>query len=724
MQNSPSNQSYSQPNNSSFSPLFKAFKLLSEAQKQRTVRKEALEFVLHKWKGSKEKEIPIISRRIRLWLFLSDWGWLIGIFLFLIGFTAINQINALNRQSKLTPNCSLDNDCITLIKAATVNDADSPDFAEGNLTVRLKEGGTPDDKIFIYNQGNNEGGIRTEDNKVLYEDRVIGNFQGGIGTDPLLITFNQDATPTAVEALLSKITYQNLSINKGVGSRKIEVLITDGDGGINKGTSKPLFKTVVVINDDNPPNITLPNSLSVKENNSLLIGKISISKSNSQNATVTLGVDNGTLTVKNNVAQGLKVNGISGNMTNKVILKGKLSEINATLADPSAIIYRSTKDFSGNDSLKISVNGVGKTIPQKTDLVYPPNAVNAKTASNNISIAVNPANAPSIVKIPTAQNVNEDTNLNIGGIEIKDPDTQSLTVTLDATNGTLIVNNKVLKGLQATNIRGNKSKEVILKGNIAQINTTLANVAAIAYQGIKDFNGNDLLSITVDDGKHKQTQTISITVNPINDPPVIEIIKATKPTPISSPPPDSSNAQPPYPIVSPSINTTSVNTNAIVSGKPGTKNLRSGYGLEYRVVGNVNTGDRVRVVDSASNSDNFLWYKIYVPQSGLQGWIASNLLSVDGQPQSQSPIQTQPPRQTQSPVSSNGTNATVGGAQGTKNIRSGAGTIYGIVGKVRTGDRIQILGTSYDREGYQWYNIYDPQSGARGWIAAQLVSRD
>jgi uncharacterized protein YgiM (DUF1202 family) len=67
----------------------------------------------------------------------------------------------------------------------------------------------------------------------------------------------------------------------------------------------------------------------------------------------------------------------------------------------------------------------------------------------------------------------------------------------------------------------------------------------------------------------------------------------------------------------------------------------------------------------------------------------------------------------------------VSGTPGTKNIRSGAGTAYAVLGTVRTGDRVQILGSSYDKNGYQWYKVYHPQSGTTGWIAAdQLISSD
>ncbi|ACK74159.1 hypothetical protein PCC7424_5597 (plasmid) [Gloeothece citriformis PCC 7424] len=70
------------------------------------------------------------------------------------------------------------------------------------------------------------------------------------------------------------------------------------------------------------------------------------------------------------------------------------------------------------------------------------------------------------------------------------------------------------------------------------------------------------------------------------------------------------------------------------------------------------------------------------------------------------------------------TNATISGIPGTKNVRSGAGTVYGVIGELTTGTRVQIISSSYDSGGYLWYQIYHPSSGLRGWVAEQLITRD
>ncbi|MGV0025588.1 SH3 domain-containing protein [Phormidesmis priestleyi] len=71
------------------------------------------------------------------------------------------------------------------------------------------------------------------------------------------------------------------------------------------------------------------------------------------------------------------------------------------------------------------------------------------------------------------------------------------------------------------------------------------------------------------------------------------------------------------------------------------------------------------------------------------------------------------------------TNATiVSNEAGSKNIRSGPGTEYGVKFTAVPGDRVQILASGQDRGGFVWYKVYCPGSGADGWIAAQLIQAD
>jgi serine/threonine-protein kinase len=158
-----------------------------------------------------------------------------------------------------------------------------------------------------------------------------------------------------------------------------------------------------------------------------------------------------------------------------------------------------------------------------------------------------------------------------------------------------------------------------------------------------------------------------------------------------------------------------VTTNATIVGEPGSKNIRSGPGLEYNRRHIAYPGDRVQVLNRTLNADNYPWYEIYFPKSRARGWIAGHLLAVDGQ----KAIQSQPSKSIRP-----ATNATITGTSGTKNLRSGPGTQYSILTSFPTGEKVKILNRGQDSGGYLWYKVYHPSSGTQGWIAAHLVKID
>ena len=115
--------------------------------------------------------------------------------------------------------------------------------------------------------------------------------------------------------------------------------------------------------------------------------------------------------------------------------------------------------------------------------------------------------------------VNEDTDLPITGIRINDVDSASnnVTATLQVSNGNLTVNNSVAGGVAAGNISNNGTGNVTLTGTVSQINTTLAASNGLVYRGNLNFNGSDTLSVNVNDSSLTDVESLSITVNAVND---------------------------------------------------------------------------------------------------------------------------------------------------------------------------------------------------------------
>lgn len=123
---------------------------------------------------------------------------------------------------------------------ATVTDSDSADFNGGKLTVTLTANGQGTDILGIQNIGSGVGEIGVSGNQVSYSGVVIGTFTGGTNKVGLTVTFNANATPAAVQALLRNITFRSSLANPVTLARTVRVLLTDGDGGTSPAVTKQL----------------------------------------------------------------------------------------------------------------------------------------------------------------------------------------------------------------------------------------------------------------------------------------------------------------------------------------------------------------------------------------------------------------------------------------------------------------------------------------------------
>ena len=115
--------------------------------------------------------------------------------------------------------------------------------------------------------------------------------------------------------------------------------------------------------------------------------------------------------------------------------------------------------------------------------------------------------------VPGAQSVAEDTILPIAGVSVADIDSSALTTTLNVSSG-------ILNVTAGAGVSGNGSASVSITGTAAQINAALAG---LTYTGNLNFNGGDTLTVVTGDGTATDTDIIAITVNPVNDAPVLNL---------------------------------------------------------------------------------------------------------------------------------------------------------------------------------------------------------
>lgn len=125
---------------------------------------------------------------------------------------------------------------IILTSAGTVSDVDSANFNGGSLTVDASSGASPNNTIAIKNQGTGAGQIGVSGSNVTFGGTTIGTFTGGNGTTPLVITFNANATPAAVQALVRQITFSTTA-GASAGTTTLRFVVDDGDGGVSTAST-------------------------------------------------------------------------------------------------------------------------------------------------------------------------------------------------------------------------------------------------------------------------------------------------------------------------------------------------------------------------------------------------------------------------------------------------------------------------------------------------------
>ncbi|MEZ5644406.1 MAG: Ig-like domain-containing protein [Burkholderiaceae bacterium] len=125
------------------------------------------------------------------------------------------------------------------------------------------------------------------------------------------------------------------------------------------------------------------------------------------------------------------------------------------------------------------------------------------------------ANRAPVNALPGTQTVAEDTPLAISGVSVTDPDGNLSTTQLSITHGVISV---TTVGTATITSGGNGTGTLTLSGSQADINATLAT---LVYQPGQDFNGSSQLTVvSTDVGGLSDTDSLAITVTPVNDAPL------------------------------------------------------------------------------------------------------------------------------------------------------------------------------------------------------------
>jgi len=360
-------------------------------------------------------------------------------------------------------------------------------------------------------------------------NRTTGlTFNVGDGTADTSMTFT--GSRSAVNAAIDGLVYVPTAGLNGPDSTGLVITVNDqgntGAGG-PRSTTRAIPINIGAVND--APTVSVPGAqttnedtpivFSVSSGNSITVADIDAAESASPNEVqVTLGVTNGTLTLGTLAgvdtpfvmdSRGtFDIDGSDGTL----VFRGLIADINVAL---SGLRFIPDANFNGSDTLIVTVDDLGNT---GSGVVAP--------VSRSVNITIDPINDAPVNVVPGMQSVQEDGSLifsvgNSNLISISDSDAGSnpVQVTLAVGHGTLTLGTTM--GLTGA-INGNSS--TTFTGTIASINNALAG---LQYAPNLNFNGADTLTVTTNDlsqtgngGAQVDTDSVSISVAPVNDPPM------------------------------------------------------------------------------------------------------------------------------------------------------------------------------------------------------------
>ena len=302
---------------------------------------------------------------------------------------------------------------------------------------------------------------------------------GGNGTAAFTVT----GTLSSLNAALNGLTYQPTAGYSG--SDTLGISLSDPGDSLSDSDSIGLTVTAA-----SAPAITAPTSGSLNENSSLTFSStngnaISVADSSAGSTdSLTLAVTHGTLTLAS--TSGLTITaGANGSST--VTVTGTITNLDAAL---NGLVYKPATNYSGSDSLSISISDPGDGL----------------SASDSVTLTVNAAVAPTI-KAPATASVAENGSVAFSkSITITDASAGTSTekLTLTATHGTLRLGST--SGITITS-GANRSASMTISGTLTNLNNALNG---LTYTPTRNFTGSASISLSYTDAGDGLTGTGSI----------------------------------------------------------------------------------------------------------------------------------------------------------------------------------------------------------------------
>ena len=298
---------------------------------------------------------------------------------------------------------------------------------------------------------------------------------------------------------------------------------------------KTVSITVTAVND--APVNTVPDPQTTDEDtaktfssidgNAITVADVDVLETGGGKLKVTLSVTDGTLTLGSPSSVDFSCGTCVGDGTDDATMTflGAPAAINTAL---NGLSYSPTADFNVSSTLTITTNDQGNT-----------GSGGAKSDTDTVSITVNAVNDAPVNTVPGTQTTDEDTALefstaggnaiSVADVDIAETPTGKFEVTLSVTHGALTLGTTA--GLVFSTGDGNADASMVFTGSPAAVNAALEG---LTYVPTLNYNGPASLSLTADDqgntgsgGALTDTDSVAITVVPVNDTPTAEDFSAS-----------------------------------------------------------------------------------------------------------------------------------------------------------------------------------------------------
>lgn len=426
-------------------------------------------------------------------------------------------------------------------------------------------------------------------NIVNYQGQRIGVIVTGLnGQDgsELRIRFDRDqATPTAVEALIENVTFNNTSDDPSANDRRIRFLVIDGDGQNNGGSDRTaLTRTITVIPVNDEPTLTATplNPNYIEDNSPVQVFSGTVADAIESGQTLTdfqltitnitdtneiLTIDGTPITLSN--GSGTTTNGLNYTLSIDVSNTATLTFSGGNLSESSFqtlvnnIAYENTSDIPNDSNTRVvtitSLTDNGNNGTNYTDEngnIYIDDNINDTLAITS-TITIIPTNDPP-EGINSTINVNEDNDYvfqvtDFPFTDIEGDDLSAVIIESLPSNGILLYNGNLVD--PANNINDVIPIADINNGNLIfrptnpnenRIGSSYTNFQFRVQDDGGTANGGNDTAIN--------TNILNINLNPVNDAPTGKDV-------ILSDPKYTGYGTPPYYTISNIFNTANGNFN-------------------------------------------------------------------------------------------------------------------------------------------------------------------